>query len=129
MAKSFGQRTSPAWLLWTGLAAACTAYAVCSVFSWFPVRRVSPYGPSWTQAFLWEALRWNLWLSLGGLIARWDRRFRLHPRAGAAAVAVFPVFHSVLLVTIYFSATSTPFAVVLRYRPFIVLSDFLTGII
>jgi signal transduction histidine kinase len=103
---------------------------VCNVFSWFPVKRVSPYGTSWTQAFAWEILRWNLWLALAPLIARWEFRFRLHPQAAAAAgMLLFPSLHSILLVVIYFGATSTRLAVILRYRSYIILTDFLAGII
>jgi|SRR5579872_1701262 len=119
--------------VYAGLVAACSGFAVLNVLSWFPGRR---YGVLWNQALVWELMRWNLWIPLGLLLLRWHTRFykgrtgmlRGMVVYGTAAVAA-PVLHTVLLVAIYFPLMGARFDAFLRYRSFVLLADFLSGVI
>ncbi|HYL73533.1 MAG TPA: histidine kinase [Bryobacteraceae bacterium] len=116
---------------------ACSLFALCSVFSWYPVRRsAGGYGPDWNQALAWELLRWNLWAPLAGLILRWERRLPSWRPARAriailygGALLVAPAIHSALLVAIYFPFVAGHVAAFLRYRSFVLVTDYLTGIV
>jgi len=125
------------WAVWIGLVAACSLFAICSVFTWYPARRsVSGYGPDWNQALAWELLRWNLWVPLAALILWCERRWP-SSRAGrsqlpilyVASLVVFPAMHTLLLAGIYFPIASVNVAGFLRYRSFVLITDLLTGVV
>src|SRR5260370_730628 len=122
------------WAVWSGLALGCSLFALCSVFGWYPIKR--GFGPDWNQALLWELLRWNLWLPLAALILRLERALRTRQLSRArlamlyaAAIVSFPALHSVLLTAIYFPLTAAHLGAFLRYRLFVMIGDFLSGII
>ena len=143
MASEVARRHAPAsalthpWVVWIALVVACSLFALCSVFAWYPVRRsVGGYGPDWNQALLWELLRWNLWVPLAAVILWCERRLsswqsnRVHATLlYGAALLIFPVIHSVLLTAIYFPITSAHIAGFFRYRFFVLIADFLTGVV
>lgn len=122
--------------VWAALAVAASGFAIASVFSWYPARRaIGGYSPDWTRAIAWELLRWNLWLPISAWMIRWDHRFRTRRWAATgAALILFAALHTVLLLTIYFPMISPRAVAVVtttffRYRFFVVISDYLTGLI
>jgi two-component system, LytTR family, sensor kinase len=124
------------WMVWAGLAVACTAFAFCNAFSWYPSRHSGANGPSWNQAIAWELLRWYLWLPIGTMIIWSERRFHGQPErtphpiiANGASALFFSAIHSTFLVVIYFPFTSASAAAFLRYRSFVLAIDFLSGLV
>jgi two-component system LytT family sensor kinase len=120
--------------VWAGLALACSAFALCNVYSWYPVRQFAAYKPDWRQAILWEMLRWNLWLPVfaatGFLYARIDQRRRRETFALFGVITVlFPAIHTVLFVLVYVAFSAARLAALFRYRSFVLIGDYLTGII
>ena len=54
-------------LRWLSLSLACSLFAVCSVYSWYP-KSIPGRVVDFRYALIWELLRWNLWLLLAALI-------------------------------------------------------------
>jgi two-component system LytT family sensor kinase len=123
--------------IYAGLVAACSGFAILNVLGWFPARRFGGnYGPLWNQAVVWELVRWNLWIPLGVLLVRWHAIFyarRSSVIVGvlsyAAAAILAAALHSALLLAVYFPLMGGGLNGFLRHRSFVLLADFLSGII
>jgi two-component system LytT family sensor kinase len=118
------------WNRWVGLVAACSAFAACNVFSWYPV--ALGRGPNFRHALIWELLRWNLWLPIAAALLNWEPSPpRRSPTAAAlwcgATAAGFSIAHSALLLAVYFPLSPIGLLRMIHYRPQSLLPDLLTG--
>ena len=121
------------WGTWAGLALACSAYAVVSVFGWYP-GWAEKFGIGFRRAVIWELLRWNLWLPVAALILRWNVwTWRPGPANAAmrfgGALLLFPTVHAALLLAAYFPISPRGLIAMVWNRPWVVISEWCVGVI
>ncbi|HLK66632.1 MAG TPA: histidine kinase [Bryobacteraceae bacterium] len=120
-------------MIWAALALACSVFAACSVFTWYPLTTIRK-GPHFGHALMWELIRWNLWLPMAAFILRWNRRSPV--RSGvrgamwyAGVGLIFPVLHTLLVLALYFPLSPAGTLAFVRNRSAALLPDLLTGVI
>lgn len=132
------ERVSANITAWAGFAVACAGFAFLNAISWYPAYRNSgPYAPAWNRALTWELVRWELWVPMTALILRWARKYPRRDGGNEAgntlrmieAGVLFPALHCIFLVAIYFPIAGGRLGAFLRYRSFVLLTNYLAGMI
>ena len=125
-------------LLWLSL------FVVASLLGYFDAlgSYTAAYSPTtrihylkWEVALWWDLAKWNLWVLLSPLVLRLGKRFRIDQRSLLRSIPVYisvgvgvALLHSTLLIIIHFPDT-VGLRSFLTYRYFVLMSDFLIGIV